>query len=226
MKILVIDVGGTHVKLLATGQGIKRQMNSGPRLTPRQMVAGVKKLTADWTYDVISIGVPSPVLDGRIVAEPSNLGRGWMAFDFAEAFARPVKLINDAAMQALGSYRRGRMLFLGVGTGLGSAVVQHGTAVGLELAHLPYHKGRTYEDYLGLRGLKRLGKKRWRKHVLNVVELLRKAMVCDDSGPRGRQCQAARGAADRRSPGRELPCVQGRVRALAGDKGAEGCGEP
>ena len=180
MILLVIDVGGNHVKALATGQAIKRQMNCSLVLTPRQMVAGVKKLTVGLTYDVISIGVPSPVLDGRIVAEPSNLGRGWMGFDFAEAFARPVKLINDAAMQALGSYRRGRMLFLGVGTGLGSAIVQHGNAAGLELAHLPYRKGRTYEDYLGLRGLKRLGKKTWRKHVLQVVDLLRRAMVCDD----------------------------------------------
>ena len=180
MKILVIDVGGTHVKLLVTGEVVKRQIDSGPHMTPHKMVTGVEKVTADWRYDVISIGVPSPVVGGRVIAEPSNLGRGWMTYDFAAAFGRPVKIINDAAMQALGSYRRGRMLFLGIGTGLGSAFVQDGTVGPLELAHLPYRKGKTYEDYVGLRGLKRLGKKRWRKHVLAVVELLRKAMRSDD----------------------------------------------
>jgi polyphosphate glucokinase len=180
MKILVVDVGGTHVKVLATGQVVKRQMDSGPRLTPRKMVAGVQKLVADWTYEAISIGLPAPIVRGRIVAEPANLGRGWMGFNFAAAFGRPVKIINDAAMQALGSYRRGRMLFLGIGTGLGSALVTDGAVEPLELAHLPYRNGRTYEDYVGLRGLKRLGKKRWRKHVLEVVDLLRKAMVSED----------------------------------------------
>jgi polyphosphate glucokinase len=180
MKILVVDVGGTHVKLLATGQVVKRQMDSGPQLTPRKMVEGVKKLVADWTYEGISIGVPAPVVRGRVVAEPVNLGPGWKDFNFAAAFGRPVKLINDAAMQALGSYRRGRMLFLGIGTGLGSALVTDGVVEPLELAHLPYRKGRTYEDYVGLRGLKRLGKKKWRKHVLTVVDLLRKAMISED----------------------------------------------
>ena len=180
MKILVVDVGGTHVKLLATGQVVKRQMDSGPRLTPRMMVAGVKKLVADWTYDRISIGIPAPVVRGLVVAEPANLGPGWKNFDFAGAFDRPVKLINDAAMQALGSYRRGRMLFLGIGTGLGSALVTDGVVEALELAHLPYRNGRTFEDYVGLRGLKRLGKQKWRKHVLTVVELLRKAMISEE----------------------------------------------
>ena len=180
MKILVVDVGGTHVKMLATGQVLKRQMDSGRRLTPRRMVAAVKELTADWSYTAVSIGVPAPVVRGQIVAEPANLGRGWMGFDFAKAFGWPVKIINDAAMQALGSYRRGRMLFLGIGTGLGAALVLDGTVEPLELAHLPYRKGRSYEDYVGLRGLKRLGKKRWRKHVLAVVELLRTAMVSED----------------------------------------------
>jgi polyphosphate glucokinase len=180
MKILVVDVGGTHVKVLATGQAVKRQVDSGRRLTPRRMVAAVKELTADWSYAAISIGVPAPVVRGRIVAEPANLGRGWVGFDFAGAFGRPVKIINDAGMQALGSYREGRMLFLGIGTGLGSALVLDGRVEPLELAHLPYTKGRTYEDYVGLRGLERLGRKRWRKHVLKVVELLRTAMVSDD----------------------------------------------
>ena len=180
MNILVIDVGGTHVKLLATGHATKRRFDSGPRLTARRMVAVVKTLVADWKYDAVSIGVPAPVVDGRIVAEPVNLGGGWKKFDFAAAFGCPVKLINDAAMQALGSYRRGHMLFLGIGTGLGAALVTDGVVVPLELGHLPYRKHRTFEDYVGLRGLKRLGKKRWREHVLIVVELLRRAIVCDD----------------------------------------------
>jgi polyphosphate glucokinase len=180
MKILVIDVGGTHVKMLASGRIMKRQFDSGPRLTPRAMVTAAKKLTGDWTYEAVSIGVPAPVVRGRIVAEPANLGAGWMGFDFTEALGQPVKLINDAAMQALGAYKRGRMLFLGIGTGLGSALVVNGKVEPLELAHLPYRKGRTYEDYVGLRGLKRLGKKRWRKHVLDVVALLRRALVAED----------------------------------------------
>jgi polyphosphate glucokinase len=180
MNILVVDVGGTHVKLLATGKTVKRQLDSGPRLTPRRMVAAVKTLVADWKFEAVSIGVPAPVVRGRIVAEPVNLGAGWKTFDFAAAFGRPVKLINDAAMQALGSYRRGRMLFLGIGTGLGSALVTDGVVVPLELAHLPYRKGRSFEEYVGVRGLKRLGKKRWRSHVATVVDLLRNAIVCDD----------------------------------------------
>ena len=179
-KILVIDVGGTHVKLLATGQTLPRRFKSGPTLTARRMVAAVKPLVADWTYDVVSIGVPTPVVRGRIVAEPVNLGGGWKTFDFAAALGRPVRLINDAAMQALGSYRRGRMLFLGIGTGLGSALVTEQLVVPLELGHLPYRKGRSFEDYVGERGLERLGKKKWRDHVLTVVELLRQAIVCDD----------------------------------------------
>jgi polyphosphate glucokinase len=179
-RILVVDVGGTRVKLLVTGQTLKRTMDSGPRLTPRAMVAGVKKLTADWQYDAVSIGVPAPVLRGRVVAEPVNLGKGWIGFDFAEAFACPVKVINDAAMQAMGAYRRGRMLFLGIGTGLGSALVLNGNLEPLEVAHLPYRKGRTFEEYIGKGGLKRLGKKRWRKHVLTVVALLRRAFLPED----------------------------------------------
>jgi polyphosphate glucokinase len=179
-RILVVDVGGTRVKLLVTGQTLKRTMDSGPRLTPRAMVAGVKKLTADWAYDVVSIGLPAPVVRGRVVADPVNLGKGWMGFDFAEAFDRPAKVVNDAAMQAIGAYRGGRMLFLGIGTGLGSALILNGHLEPLEVAHLPYRKGRTFEDYVGLRGLKRLGKKRWRKHVLTVVALLRRAFLPED----------------------------------------------
>jgi polyphosphate glucokinase len=179
-RILVVDVGGTRVKLLVTGQTLKRTMDSGPKLTPRAMVAGVKKLTADWEYDVVSVGVPAPVIRGRVTAEPKNLGKGWIGFDFAEAFGCPAKVINDAAMQAVGAYRRGRMLFLGIGTGLGSALVLNGNLEPLEVAHLPYRKGGTFEDYVGKRGYKRLGKKRWRKHVLTAVTLLRRAFLPED----------------------------------------------
>jgi len=179
-RILVVDVGGTRVKLLATGQTAKRTMDSGPRLTPRAMVAGVKKLTLDWQYDVVSLGLPAAVVRGRVVAEPANLGKGWIGFDFAQAFHCPVKVVNDAAMQAVGAYRRGRMLFLGIGTGLGSALVLNGNLEPLELAHLPYRNGRTFEGYVGKQGRKRLGKKRWRKHVLKVVALLRRAFLPED----------------------------------------------
>lgn len=179
-RILVVDVGGTRVKLLATGQTAKRTLNSGPQMTPTAMVAGVKKLTADWKYDVVSLGVPAPVVRGRVVADPVNLGQGWIGFDFAEAFDCPVKVVNDAAMQAVGAYRRGRMLFLGIGTGLGSAMVLNGNLEPLEIAHLPYRKNRTFEDYVGKRGRKRLGNKRWRKHVLAVIALLRRAFLPED----------------------------------------------
>jgi polyphosphate glucokinase len=164
MNVLVIDIGGTNVKILATGQKESRRFSSGPTMTPKQMVAGVKKLAADWQYDVVSIGYPGLVLRGRVAAEPHNLAQGWVGFNFAAAFGRPVKIINDAAMQALGSYQSGEMLFLGLGTGIGSALVADGVVVPMELAHLPYKKG-TYEDYMGLRGLQRLGRKKWQAHV-------------------------------------------------------------
>jgi len=159
MNVLVIDIGGTNVKVLASGQKERRKFESGPKLTPGLMVAGVKKLTGDWKYDVVSIGYPGPVRLNRPMAEPHNLGKGWIAFDFKAAFKCPVKVINDAALQALGSYQSGTMLFLGFGTGLGSALVVDGVVVPMELGHLSYKKG-TYEDYVGLRGLKRLGKKK------------------------------------------------------------------
>ena len=148
-------------------------------MTPEKMVQDVKSLTKEWKYDVISIGYPGPVVLGRPLHEPHNLGPGWVGFNFAKAFDRPVKMINDAAMQALGSYRGGRMLFLGLGTGLGSAMVVDGVVEPMELAHLPYKKGKTYEDYVGLRGLVRLGKKKWRRHVSDVVERLRTALEPD-----------------------------------------------
>lgn len=178
-RVLAIDVGGTNVKILASGQKERRRFPSGPMLTPRQMVAGVKKLAKDWTYDVVSIGYPGPVSRDNPTGEPSNLGRGWVGFDFKKAFGRPVRIINDAAMQALGSYTRGNMLFIGLGTGLGTALVIDGHVVPMELAHLPYKK-RTYEDYLGLRGLKRLGKKKWRREVEDAVSRLVAALELDD----------------------------------------------
>ena len=179
MNVLVIDVGGSHVKMLATGQKAMREFSSGPTLTPERMVAGVKKLAEDWKYDAVSIGYPGPVVRNRPLAEPYNLGRGWVGFDFKAAFKRPVKVVNDAAMQALGSYKRGKMLFLGLGTGLGSAMIVDGIIEPMELAHLPYKKG-TYENYVGARSLERRGKKKWRRHVADVVQLLIAALEPDD----------------------------------------------
>jgi polyphosphate glucokinase len=177
-SVLVIDVGGNSVKILATGQTERRSFPSGPKLTPRRMVSEVRKLAADWQYDVVSIGYPGPVLGGQPLAEPHNLGRGWVGFDFARAFGRPVKIVNDAAMQALGSYKSGKMLFLGLGTGLGTAMIVDGIIAPMELAHLPYKKG-TYEDYVGRVSLKRAGKKKWRRHVADVVRCLTAALQPD-----------------------------------------------
>jgi polyphosphate glucokinase len=179
MKVLVIDVGGTHVKLLATGQKAPVNFDSGASLTPGKMVAQVRKITADWDYDAVSIGYPGPVVHGSPVSDPYNLGHGWINFDFKEALGHPVKLVNDAAMQALGSYEGGRMLFLGLGTGLGSALIVDGVLEPMELAHLPYKKGRTYEDYVGQHGLDRLGKKKWSRYVLDVVDKLKAALQAD-----------------------------------------------
>lgn len=179
MNVLVIDVGGTHVKILATGHSAHREFPSGPGLTARAMVAGVKKLARGWKFDRVSIGYPGPVLCNRPVAEPRNLAKGWVAFDYAKAFGCPVRVVNDAAMQALGSYRRGKMLFLGLGTGLGSTLVVDNIVEPMELGHLPYKKA-TYEDYVGLRGLEKHGKKRWRKHVADVVQRLVAALEPDD----------------------------------------------
>lgn len=179
LKILVVDIGGNNAKLLATGQKEPRRFPSGPALTPAKMVEGIKETTADWEYEVVSIGYPGPVIHGKILRDPKNLGKGWVGFDFAKALGRPVQLINDAAMQAMGSYEGGRMLFLGLGTGLGSAMIMDRVLEPMELAHLPYRKERTFEDYLGLRGVERLGKKKWRRHVANVVEMLRAALEPD-----------------------------------------------
>lgn len=177
-NILVIDVGGTHVKAGTNGHA-EVKVDSGPAMTPAAMVAAVKNMTKGWKYDAVAIGYPGPVLHGRPVSEPHNLGVGWVGFNFKKAFDRPVKLVNDAAMQALGSYQGGRMLFLGLGTGLGAALIVDGILEPMELAHLPYKKGRTYEDYVGIRGLERLGKKRWTRHVFDVVEKLKAALEAD-----------------------------------------------
>ena len=179
MNVLVVDVGGTHVKILATGQKERRRFTSGPALTAEQMVRGVKELAGEWKYDAVSIGYPGAVLHGRPVAEPHNLAPGWVGFDYGAAFGCPVKIINDAAMQALGSYKGGKMLFLGLGTGLGAAMILDGIVEPMELGHLPYKKG-TYEDYVGLRGLDGHGKKKWRQDVAEVVALLIAALEPDD----------------------------------------------
>ncbi len=179
MNVLVVDVGGTHVKILATDQKDRREFSSGPKLTAKKMVAKVRALAADWQYDAVSIGYPGPLLHQRVAAEPHNLGKGWMGFDFAAAFGRPVKLANDAAMQALGGYRGGRMLFLGFGTGLGTTLIVDGVVEPMELGHLPYKKA-TYEDYVGARALERMGRKKWRKYAIDVIERMRGAMVPDE----------------------------------------------
>jgi polyphosphate glucokinase len=179
MNVLVVDVGGTHVKILATGQKQSREFLSGPTLTAKQMVAGVKKLACNWKYDAVSIGYPGPVINNRPLTDPWNLGRGWAGFDFEAAFKRPVKVVNDAAMQALGSYKGGKMLFLGLGTGLGSAMIVDGIVEPMELGHLPYKK-RTFEDYVGVRGYDQLGKKKWRQAVADVIARLIAALEPED----------------------------------------------
>lgn len=181
MNILVIDVGGTHVKAGCSARPEeKRKFASGRSLTPQDMVAGVQHLARDWPYDVISIGYPGAVIAGKPLHDPHNLAAGWVGFDYAGAFARPVRIINDAAMQALGNYRGGKMLFLGLGTGLGSAIIVDGIIEPMELAHLPYRKGRSFEDYVGIRGLQRRGRKKWRKSVFDVVQRLQTALEPDE----------------------------------------------
>ena len=179
-KILVVDVGGTSVKVLATGWTEMRKLPSGRAMTAIAMVHGVKNAVGDWDYDVVSIGYPGPVVHGRPLRDPHNLAPGWVHFDFEKAFGRPVKIVNDAAMQALGSYKKGRMLFLGLGTGLGSAMIVDGLLEPMELAHLPYRGGKTFEDYVGIRGLQRLGRKKWQEHVSNIVQQLRDALQAEE----------------------------------------------
>src|SRR5918993_2084036 len=178
MRVLVADIGGTHVKLMHSGSPEARKFDSGDGFTPSQVVAGVKANTADWTYDVITLGIPSPVVRGKVMEEPWNLGKGWVDFDWSAALGVPVKIMNDAAMQALGSDEGGRMLFLGLGSGLGTSLVDDGRVVALELAHLPY-RNETFEDVLGQRGLKALGEEKWRAAVLEAAELLRAATAAE-----------------------------------------------
>jgi polyphosphate glucokinase len=178
MNILTIDIGGSNIKFLLQGEETPRRFPSGPEMTAQRMVIGIQDATTDWPHDVISIGYPGPVLNGQPIAEPHNLGHGWVGFDYTAAFGCPVKIINDAAMQALGSYAGGKLLFLGLGTGLGSAMVVRGVVEPMELAHLPYRKG-TFEDYVGLRALKRVGKKKWRRNVADIVLRLQQALQPD-----------------------------------------------
>jgi polyphosphate glucokinase len=180
MKILVVDVGGSAIKVLMSGRRVPVKIPSGPTMTAKRMVRLVREATAGWDFDGVSIGYPGPVVKGRPAEDPKNLGRGWTRFDFRKAFGRPVKIINDAAMQALGSYRGGRMLFLGLGTGLGSALIINGVIVPLELAHLPFRKGRTYEQHVGKAALKRCGKRKWRRRVVEVVTRLSAALQVED----------------------------------------------
>jgi len=176
-KVLVIDIGGTHVKLMISRRE-KRKFDSGPKLSPRQMIARVKKIAEGWDYDVISIGFPAPVKNGRIAGEPKHLARGWVGFNFTRSLGKPTRVMNDAAMQALGSYRGGRMLFLGLGTGLGSALVWNKNLLPLELGDLPY-EGGIIEEVLGKPGLELLGKKVWQREVLFCVEQLKRSLIAD-----------------------------------------------
>lgn len=179
MRVLAVDIGGTNVKFLAKGQSEARRFPSGPTLTPGDMVAGIQAGTKDWPFDVVSIGYPGPVVHGKPLLEPRNLGRGWLSFDFEAALGKPVRIINDAAMQALGSYEGGRMLFLGLGTGLGTTLIIDRVIAPMELAHLPYRKEHTFEDYLGERGLVKLGKRKWQRAVHDVTARLKAALVAD-----------------------------------------------
>ena len=176
--VLAVDVGGSHVKVLVEGEQTERRAPSGSRMTAKQMVSAVRALAADWSWDRVSVGIPSPVHIGRVVSDPINLGKGWVGFDYSDAFGVPTKVVNDAAMQALGSYDGGTMLFLGFGTGLGSALVTSGIVRPMELGHLPYRKA-TFEDYVGEAGLERVGKKRWRKRVADVVATFAAALEPD-----------------------------------------------
>jgi len=177
--VLAVDVGGTNLKVKCAGNDEVRRSASGRDMTAEKMAAAVSEMTADWTFDLISVGYPGLVINGKIAREPFNLGPGWLDFDFAEAFGKPVKVINDAAMQALGAYEGGRMLFLGIGTGFGSALILNGIVQPLELGHLSYKKGRTYEDFAGKRGQRRLGKRRWRKAVTTIIQNLSMALQPD-----------------------------------------------
>jgi polyphosphate glucokinase len=176
--VLAVDVGGTHVKALLAGEKERRRFKSGPDLTPQTMVDGVLDLASDWAFDRVSVGIPTPVRGGMAIAEPVNLGKGWVGFDFENTFGRPTKVVNDAVMQAIGSYDGGRMLFLGLGTGLGSTLIADRVVEPLELGHLPFRK-KTFEDYVGKKALKKHGKEKWQATVFEVVERLTSALQPD-----------------------------------------------
>jgi polyphosphate glucokinase len=177
-SVLVVDVGGSNVKVLASGEAERRRIGSGPKMTAEQMVAAAQQLAEGWAWDVVSLGVPAPVRHGQVTSDPVNLGEGWAGFDFEAAFGKPTRVVNDAAMQALGSYEGGKMLFLGLGTGLGSALAVDGIVAGMELGHLPYRSG-TFEQYVGEDSLKRRGVRRWREHVAAVLVTLVAALQPD-----------------------------------------------
>jgi polyphosphate glucokinase len=219
MKILVIDVGGTNLKISAGGSREPIKVPSGPKLTPARMAVDVKKAIGSHAYDAVSIGYPGPVVNGRPAREPKNLAAGWVRFDYEKAFGKPVRIINDAAMQALGSYQKGRMLFLGLGTGLGSALVSDGVVEPLELAHLPYHKGGTYEDYVGLRGYERMGRRRWEKHVAHVVDLLKAALQVDYVMLGGGQAKRLKAVPRGARLGDNANAIQGGIRLWAHEGG-------
>jgi polyphosphate glucokinase len=213
MNILVVDVGGTHIKFAATGHEDLRKFPSGPQMTAAQMVDRLLKLTRNWRYDAVSIGYPSVVSGGRPGREPMNLGKGWVGFDFAAAFGRPVRILNDAAMQALGNYQRGKMLFLGLGTGLGSTLVVDGTIIPMELGHLQRCKGRDYEYYLGNHGRKRLGNKKWRAEVLQVASDFRNALLPDEIVFGGGNARRLKELPPHTRLGEDLAAIRGGLRA-------------
>ena len=219
MKILTIDVGGTRVKLKVQGNDEVRKVPSGPGLTPAEMVGLVRTATADWDYDAVSIGYPGPVVNGRIQVEPVNLGPGWVGFDFAAALRKPVRIVNDAAMQALGSYEGGRMLFLGLGTGLGSTLILDGVLAPLELGHLPYKKDRSFEEYVGQAGLKRLGRRKWQAVVFDVVARLRHALLPDYVVVGGGNVKKLDALPPDCRPGNNSHAFQGGVRLWAKETG-------
>lgn len=209
MRVLVIDVGGNNVKVAMPGHRATLKVPSGPAMTARTMITAVRRVVREWDYDVVSVGFPGPVVDGVPAEEPVNLGRGWTTTDFEKAFGRPVRFINDAAMQALGSYEGGRMLFLGLGTGLGSALVVDGVVVPLELAHLPYRKGKSYEDWVGKAGLEGLGRKRWRAAVHEVVGLFKHALQADYVVLGGGNVKELRGLPEGARPGDNAKAMAG-----------------
>jgi len=212
VRVLVIDVGGTHIKVAGSWDRVTHRIPSGPTMTAADMARGVLALTTDWDFEAISLGYPGPVKDNRPFREPVNIAGGWTTFDFQKAFAKPVKVINDAAMQALGSYAGGRMLFLGLGTGLGTAIIDNWHVEPLEIAHLPYRKDQSYEDYLGDAGLARLGDERWEKHVHKVCDLFRAALLCDGIVLGGGNARKLVNLPDAATRGANENAIQGGVR--------------